>query len=146
MTNKQHTLSTNSQLFNHILPVSIGFDRLLTEFANTSSVPNSYPPHNIVKVNETTFRVEFALAGFRKEDIQIIKERDTLKIEGESVSNLEEGEIYVHQGIANRQFKKSFKLAEHAQVTEAEFTDGILSITVVLVVPEHEKPQAIDIS
>lgn len=119
----------------------VGFDRIFDELMNLPSDSN-YPPSNILKVNENTYLIELALAGFKEKDIDITLEDHTLTISGEK----DDSEIeYVHRGIANRKFKKVFSLADHIEVKGADLSDGILTIRLQEIIPEALKPKHIKI-
>lgn len=114
-------------------------------FANTYT--NNYPPYNILKFGDNEFVMEFAVAGFKRDDISIKTEKNVLSITGEK-KDLEfaEGDGYVHKGIAGRKFSRSFTLPEYVEVTRAGMEDGILYINLVKNVPEEKKPKTISIN
>jgi molecular chaperone IbpA len=119
------------------------FDKM---FAGTKSITNNYPPHNIIKVDNDEFILQFAVAGFTKEDIEITTHKGTLSIVGENKEQeIPENAQYVHKGIASRKFVRNFVLPEYTEVLHAEVVDGILSIDLVRSVPEEQKPKTISI-
>ena len=126
-------------------PFFIGFNRTLDRLntVHTAAVNQSYPPYNIFKVDEDTYRVDLALAGFDKKDIDVSVDNGTLIVKGE-ISTEESGEA-LHKGIATRKFTRSFALGEFMEVTSAEFKNGMLGITVERIVPEEKKPKTIKI-
>jgi molecular chaperone IbpA len=118
----------------------VGFDRY---FVNTPTHTNSnYPPHNIVKYDETNYGIEVAVAGFSKEEITVEVDQDQLTIRGEK-STTEQEVVFLHRGLAARDFEQTFTLAEYMQVKGAEQLDGMLKITIERVVPEALKPRQI---
>ena len=118
------------------------FDKMFA----TKTATNNYPPHNIIKVDSDEFILQFAVAGFTKEDIQITTHKGTLSIVGENKEQeLPEKAQYVHKGIASRKFVRNFVLPEYTEVLHAEVVDGILSIDLVRSVPEEQKPKTIAI-
>ena len=117
------------------------FDRLNT--VHTTASHQSYPPYNIVKVEDDVFRVDLALAGFDKKDVDVTIDNGTLVIKGE-VSAEDSGEA-IHKGIAARKFTRTFALGEYMEVTGAELKNGLLSVTVEKIVPEDKKPKTIKI-
>jgi molecular chaperone IbpA len=129
-------------LFND--PFFIGFNRELSRL-NTAHKTNSqsYPPYDLIKLDEDTYKISLAVAGFSKEDIDVSVDNGTLIIKGEivEVANVE----VVHKGIAGRKFVRSFALGEYMEVTSAELKDGMLHINVVRIVPEEKKPKTIKI-
>ena len=129
-------------LFND--PFFIGFNRELGRL-NTAHKTNSqtYPPYDLLKLDEDTYRLSLAIAGFTKEDIDISIDNGTLNIKGELVEIID-AEV-VHQGIAGRKFTRSFALGEYMEVTGAEMKDGMLHINVDRIVPEDKKPKSIKI-
>jgi len=132
-------------IYGKSFPFAIGFDRTLSLLERASQVPSvNYPPYNIVKVDDEIYRVEMAIAGFKKENVSITKEKEILTIEGK-VEDKTETE-FVHKGLASRAFKRSFTLAEEIVVEGATLEDGILVITLKRVIPEEKKPVSIKIS
>ena len=129
-------------LFND--PFFIGFNRELTRL-NGAYKANSqpYPPYDLIKLDEDTYRLSLAIAGFTKEDIDVSVDNGTLIIKGE-ITEVTDAEI-VHKGIAGRKFVRSFALGEYMEVTGAELKDGMLNINVDRIVPEEKKPQTIKI-
>jgi HSP20 family molecular chaperone IbpA len=107
------------------------FDKV---FEGTS--PSNYPPYNLIQLNNIETRLEIALAGFKKEEVHAFTEYGKLFVRGEKEAPDEEG-TYVHKGLAQRNFERSWTLAEGTEVTDVLFEDGLLSITVKKVVPEH---------
>ena len=129
-------------LFND--PFFIGFNRELGRL-NTAYKTNSqsYPPYDLLKLDEDTYQISLAIAGFSKEDIDVSVDNGTLVIKGEIVE-VTDAEV-VHKGIAGRKFVRSFALGEYMEVTSAELKDGMLHVHVVRVVPEEKKPKSIKI-
>jgi molecular chaperone IbpA len=129
-------------LFND--PFFIGFNRELSRL-NTAHKTNSqsYPPYDLLKLDEDTYRISVAVAGFSKENINVSVDNGTLIIKGEIVE-VTDAEV-VHKGIAGRKFTRSFALGEYMEVTGAEMKDGMLHINVDRVIPEDKKPKVIDI-
>jgi molecular chaperone IbpA len=128
--------------------MSIGFDRLAEQFFNDPTFSNAqtgYPPYNIAKKEDDIYEVTLAVAGFKKDDIDISLEDGTLIIKGES-NVLDESVEYLHKGIAERNFIRTFKLAEFVEVKEAKLEDGILRVSLFRNVPDAMKPKKIKIS
>lgn len=126
-------------------PFFIGFNKTLERLnsVHTASVNQSYPPYNIIKTGEETFRVDLALAGFDKKDVDVSVDNGTLTIKGESATD--ESNESVYRGIASRKFTRTFALGEYMEVTGAEFKNGMLQIDVERIVPEDKKPKSIKI-
>jgi len=130
-------------LFND--PFFIGFNRDLARLNNAHKVNSqSYPPYDILKLDEDTYRISIAIAGFSKEHIDVSVDNGTLIIKGEIIE-VTDAEV-VHKGIASRKFTRSFALGEYMEVTGADLKDGMLHINVDRVVPEDKKPKTIQIS
>ncbi len=129
-------------LFND--PFFIGFNRELNRL-NTAHKTNSqsYPPYDLLKLDEDTYQISLAVAGFSKSDIDVSVDNGTLIIKGEIVE-VTDAEI-VHKGIAGRKFVRSFALGEYMEVTGAEMKDGMLHINVDRIVPEEKKPKSIKV-
>jgi molecular chaperone IbpA len=135
-------VTTTLDLFND--PFFIGFNRELVRL-NTAHKTNSqtYPPYDLLKLDEDTYRISLAIAGFSKEDINLSVDNATLIIKGEIVEVVD-AEI-VHKGIAGRKFTRTFALGEYMEVTSAEMKDGMLHINVDRIIPEDKKPKTIKI-
>jgi molecular chaperone IbpA len=112
-------------------------------FAN--QVSNNYPPFNILKWNEDQYEIQIAITGFEKEEIRVEVERNQLSVFGESKEMSLGDAMYLHRGLATRDFEKMFTLAEHMEVKVAEIRNGMLRIQLFRNVPESEKPRIIDI-
>lgn len=122
------------------------YGTLAQEFEKVFVKPTttSYPPYNIVKIDDDKIVMEFAVAGFKKDDISITTEKNVLSIKADR-SEADEKK-YLHKGIAARKFSRSFSLPEYFEVEKAGFEDGILYIDLVRNIPEEKKPKQISIS
>ena len=140
---KPEVLSITS-LFPQFNRWAIGFDPLFDTFKQVSSTAKTsgYPPYNIYK-NKDTYVLELAVAGFAKEDLTISVKELTLTVEGELSTPQEEA---IHKGIATRDFKQDFVLAEYVVVRGAELKDGLLRITLEQELPEEKKAKTIEIA
>lgn len=123
-------------------PFFIGFDRMFNRISNTTTNQSGFPPYNVRKVDEDTFVVELAVAGYNKESINITEHEGSLIIKGERPEDVEE---YLHKGIAGRKFTRTFALGEYMYVNSADLVDGMLYIVVKREVPEEKKPKTIEI-
>ena len=121
---------------------AIGFDRLANLLEQRGEP--SYPPYNIELVSEDNYRIVMALAGFTRDEVEIVTERDTLHVTGRKQKD-ETQRTYLHRGIAARDFEQRFQLANHVKVTAASFDNGMLTIELVREVPEAFKPRKIAI-
>jgi molecular chaperone IbpA len=115
-------------------------------FSATSTAP-AYPPYNVIKLNDDEYVMEFAVAGFKKNDVSITTEKGILTVKGEKEDpEFEKDSGYVHKGIAGRKFTRSFTLPEYFEVVGAHMEDGILKINLERNIPEEKKPKSIKIS
>lgn len=127
---------------------TVGFDRLFDALENSLRLDaqDSYPPFDIVRTGEDSYRITLALAGFTPEDIDITVQQNQLIISGsKSEKEAEEGVEYIHRGIASRAFERRFQLADFVEVRDATFENGVLTISLERVVPEAMKPRKIEI-
>ena len=133
---------------NQIHRQAIGFDSIFEElnrtFANTKTESN-YPPHNIVKLDDTHYVIEVAVAGFAEDEIDVELKENVLTVKGEQNKDQEEIE-YLHKGISARNFVRTFPLAEHIEVRGATVKNGILAVALEQVIPEEDKPKKIQIT
>lgn len=147
-------LRFTSESLSPLYKMSIGFDRLADQFFNDPAFhqQSGYPPFNITKQNvdghdEPVYAITLAVAGFTKIDIDISIEDGTLRVEGKTDDTDPDETIqYLHRGIAERNFTRTFKLADYVEVESAALEDGILRINLFRNVPEAMKPKSIDIS
>jgi molecular chaperone IbpA len=128
---------------------TLGFERFFDELEKLSTpdyrnAPTSFPPHNIIKLDESRYVVELAVAGFSKDEIDVSVEDGVLTIRGDKAEK-ETAVQYLHKGIGTRSFTKTLTVAETIEVKGAEFKDGILRIGLENIVPEHKKPRKIEI-
>ena len=128
----------------------IGFDTMFDQMERRygNSVNNNYPPHNILKTGDNQYEIQIAVTGFEKSEITVSVESNVLTVTGEGAESIrhENPEIvYLHRGLATRDFAREFPLAEHIEVIGAETKNGMLTIKLVRNVPESAKPKIIDI-
>lgn len=125
---------------------AVGFDKVLDELTHPSRLNESnYPPYNIVKVTETLSTIEVAVAGFDENELDIEIVDNKLVIKGEHI-NPQSDVVYAHKGIASRNFSLSFALAENVKVRHASVRNGILAISLELMLPKMPDPIKIAIS
>ena len=128
----------------------IGFDTMFDQMERRygNSVNNNYPPHNILKTGDNQYEIQIAVTGFEKSEITVSVESNVLTVTGqgeESVRHENPEIVYLHRGLATRDFVKEFPLAEHIEVVGAETKNGMLTVKLVRHVPESAKPKIIDI-
>jgi molecular chaperone IbpA len=129
---------------------TVGFDRMFSMLDQLGGVEGpvpAYPPYNIARSGENAFRISVAVAGFTDADLSIETKENRLTIRGEKRTNDEEktGDV-LYKGIAERTFERSFQLADHVQVKEANLENGLLHVDLVRELPEAMKPRAIPIT
>jgi molecular chaperone IbpA len=127
---------------------AVGFDRMFDELARTAGTLNSsnYPPYNIVRVSENEYEIEVAVAGFAEDELDVEIQNGELFVKGESKANDVRTGNYLHQGIAARDFTRTFALADNVEVKGASVKNGILTIKLEVFIPESEKPKKIAIT
>jgi molecular chaperone IbpA len=137
--------TTAHMAFGSHLNQFVGLERLLKDMEMSTSdyqLSTKYPPHNIIKYNDNEYVVELAVAGFSREELEITVEDCVLIMTGTKGEFDNEIE-YLHKGISAKSFRKTIKLAETVIVKDAEFIDGILSVYLENIIPEHRKPKKI---
>ena len=117
---------------------SIGMDEYLNRLFNQRETTTNYPPFNLVQVSNVESRLELALAGFKKEEVNVYTEYGKLFVEGQRAEQ-ESEETYIHRGMAQRSFTRAWTLSDETEVRSVSFEDGLLSITLGKVVPEAHK-------
>lgn len=125
---------------------TVGFDRLFDYLENASRAEqDNYPPFDIEKLSDDTYRITLAVAGFKREDIEIVAQQNMLTITGRRSENRNRDGNFLHVGIATRAFERRFELADFVRVSSADLRDGLLSIELVREVPEAMRPRKIQI-
>ena len=122
-----------AELFDKITTNSIGLDRTIQNFWESTNV--TYPPFNIIQENNHESTLEIALAGFKKKEVKVYTEHGKLIVEGKKEEKKENE--YVHRGMAQRSFQRGWQLTDDVEIKEVSFEDGLLSISLGKVVPEH---------
>ena len=126
---------------------TVGFDRLFDFLENAGRAEqDNYPPFDIEKLSDDSYRITLAVAGFKREDIDIVAQQNMLVITGRRAESRNRDGNFLHVGIATRAFERRFELADFVRVTGAELRDGLLAIELVREIPEAMKPRKIDIS
>ena len=135
MTNLARYHAANlPELFEKINRNSIGMDDYLNRFFNDTRTEN-YPPYNIVQVNNVETRLEVALAGFKKKEVKVYPECGKLIVEGKREEK--EDKEFAFKGLAQRSFERAWSISDDTEVQKVEFEDGLLTVTVGKIVPEH---------
>jgi len=127
---------------------TVGFDRLnsLLDAAESFDAAASYPPYNIEKLDEDSYRITMAVAGFGDDDLDVTVTDNVLTVSGRIQAKGEDKRSYLHRGIATRAFERRFQLADHIKVSGARLVNGLLDLELVREVPEEMKPRKIAIA
>ena len=125
-------------------PVGIGMEEMFKRLDTFADNGSSYPPYNIVRLDDDSQQLQIALAGFLKEDIEVAVEKSVLSV-SISKSYETDGE-YVHKGIAQRSFSRNWELSDDTKVKEVTYIDGLLRITLEQEIPEEHKRRVLPIS
>ena len=145
-------MTRNLSVWNSLRPFSVGFDSIFEEFDRmleaTERYSSNYPPYNIHKLNENDYKIEIALAGYSKEDIELELKESTLTVRNKAKEKVvnEEGNGVIHKGISTRQFERSFTISEDIKVKNAELKNGLLNIDLERIIPEEKKSRLIEIN
>ena len=144
-------MTRNLSVWNSLRPFSVGFDSIFDEFdrmlESTERYSTNYPPYNIKKVNDTDYRIEVALAGYDKDDIEVELKDSALTVRNKTREQTidEKGNGVIHKGISTRQFERAFTISEDIKVKEAELKNGLLTIDLERIIPDEKKSRLIDI-
>ena len=145
-------MTRNLSVWNSLRPFSVGFDSIFEEFdrmlESTERYSSNYPPYNIHKLNDNNYKIEVALAGYSKDDIELEFKDNTLTVRNkvkEKVIN-EDTNGVIHKGIATRQFERSFTISEDIKVKNAELKNGLLNVDLERIIPDEKKPRLININ
>jgi molecular chaperone IbpA len=124
---------------------TVGFDRLFDLLENSAAgqTGENYPPFDLIQLDDNRYRISLAVAGFKKEEIDVTAQQNLLIVTGRRQDD--DGSGYIHRGIATRSFERRFGLADHVTVREADLSDGLLSIDLVREIPEAMRPRKISV-
>ncbi len=134
MSIQRYRAADLENLMDRITKNSIGVDDYINKFFNETQ--QNYPPYNIIQVNNSESVLEIALAGFKKKEVNVYTEYGKLFVEGKKEEKKTESE-YFHQGLAQRSFKRAWALSDDFEVRDVKFEDGLLTVKLGKVVPEH---------
>ena len=144
-------MTRNLSVWNSLRPFSVGFDSIFEEFdrmlESTERYSSNYPPYNIHKLNDNNYKIEVALAGYSKDDIELELKDSALTVRNKTKEKVinENGNGVIHKGISTRQFERSFTISEDIKVKNAELKNGLLNIDLERIIPDEKKPRLIDI-
>ena len=133
---QRYTTANLPELMDKITKNSIGMDDYFDRFFALHETTSNYPPYNLVQVNNVESRLEIALAGFKKNEINVYTEYGKLFVEGQKEDKETESE-YIHKGLAQRSFTRVWTISDDTEVRSVKFEDGLLTIQLGKVVPEH---------
>jgi molecular chaperone IbpA len=123
-------------LMDRITRNSIGMDEYFDRLFNLHETTSNYPPYNLVQLSNVESRLEIALAGFKKEEVNVYTEYGKLFVEGQK-EDKESDANYIHKGLAQRSFKRAWTLSDDTEVRDVTFDNGLLTIKLGKIVPEH---------
>ena len=149
MTNLQKWTSKDvNAIFDAANRYSVGLDDLFYRLHSygAGSPNGAYPPYNIVKESNVKWRIELALAGWKKEDIEVTTESNILIVKSIAQEDTPDQEEYLHKGVAGRSFTRGFNLSDDVEIGEVAFNNGLLTIELKKVIPEHQKLKSYTIS
>ena len=139
MTNlTRYTAADLPTLMEKITRNSIGLDEYFDRIFSLHETTSNYPPYNLVQVSNVESRLELALAGFKKKEVYVYTQDGKLFVEGQKEDKETESN-YLHKGLAQRSFTRSWTLSDDTEVRSVDFEDGLLSITLGRIVPDHHK-------
>ena len=148
----RHLTTANlSDFITSLTPFTVGMDRMfrdLEQFSNTyTGSSTAYPPYNIEQIDDGKWVISMAIAGFGEDDIKVSQKERNLTVKGKIESKTDEDkDHFVHRGIANRSFDRTFRLGPHVLVKNAILKNGMLAIDLEQELPEEEKPKEIPIT
>ena len=145
-------MTRNLSVWNSLRPFSVGFDSIFEEFdrmlESTERYNSNYPPYNIRKLSDNDYKIEVALAGYSKDDIELELKDSTLTVRNKTKEKVvnDESNGVIHKGISTRQFERSFTISEDIKVKNAELKNGLLNVDLERIIPDEKKPRLIDIN
>ena len=144
-------MTRNLSVWNSLRPFSVGFDSIFEEFdrmlESTERYNSNYPPYNIRKLSDNDYKIEVALAGYSKDDIELELKDSTLTVRNKTKEKVvnDESNGVIHKGISTRQFERSFTISEDIKVKNAELKNGLLNVDLERIIPDEKKPRLINI-
>jgi len=134
----RYTAADLPALMEKINKYSIGMDEYFDRLFHLHETTSNYPPYNLVQVSNVESRLELALAGFKKKEVYVYTQDGKLFVEGQK-EDKETDTRYVHKGLAQRSFTRAWTLSDDTEVRSVDFEDGLLTVTLGRIVPEHHK-------
>ncbi len=119
-------------------PFNVGLDDVFHRLEAMSGNTTNYPPYNLIKHDSSNFTIEIALAGFKREEIEVSTEQNILRVTSK-VEKRDSERTYLHKGLSNRSFTRNWQLGDDVRVSSVDFVDGLLTISLEKIIPEHQK-------
>jgi molecular chaperone IbpA len=129
---------TNAYTWDIYSPFGVGLESIFNRLDAMSGHNTNYPPYNIIKNDSSNYEIEVALAGFKPEEIEVSTEQSILRVASKSEKRDTE-RTYLHKGLSKRSFNHSWQLSEDVRVSSVDFVDGLLTISLEKIIPEHQK-------
>jgi len=129
---------TNTYTWDVYTPFNVGLENVFNRLDAMSGHNTSYPPYNIIKNDNANYEIEVALAGFKSDEIEISTEQNILRV-ASKVEKRDSEREYIHKGLSKRSFSHSWQLADDVRVSSVDFADGLLTISLEKIIPEHQK-------
>ena len=138
------TTNTLDTFWKDYVPHAVGLDDVFHRLEAMSGNNVNYPPYNLIKHDSSNFSIEVALAGFTRDEIEVSTEQNILKVASKSPKQDSE-RTYLHKGVSKRSFTRSWQLAEDVKVKNVKYEDGLLTIDLERIIPDHQKRTVYDI-
>lgn len=144
MTTQHQLVRFDTAALNRAL---LGFDSMFNDFENRmgNQINNNYPPYNVLKFDEDNYKLEIAVTGFEQDEITVEIDQNQLIVSGQRKAQSLDEIVYLHHGLASRDFTRNWTLAEHMEVGEGRIKNGVLIIELKRVIPESLKPRVLKI-
>lgn len=124
---------------------SVGLDEIFDRLEAMSGHNTSYPPYNLIKHDGSNYEIEIALAGFKANEIEVSTEQNILKV-ASKIEKRDSERNYLHKGLSKRAFSNTWQLSDDVKVVGVDFVDGLLSISLEKIIPEHQKKTVYTVS
>jgi molecular chaperone IbpA len=119
-------------------PFSVGLEDVFNQLETMSGHNTSYPPYNVIKHDSANYEIEIALAGFKADEIEVSTEQNILKV-ASKIEKRDTKRNYIHKGLSKRSFTNTWQLGEDVKISSVDFNDGLLSISLEKIIPEHQR-------
>ena len=129
---------TNTYTWDVYTPFNVGLESIFNRLDAMSGHNTNYPPYNIIKNDGSNYEIEVALAGFKPEEIEVSTEQNILRV-ASKVEKRDSERTYIHKGLSKRSFNHTWQLADDVRVSSVDFADGLLTISLEKIIPEHQK-------